>query len=96
MRPRPSENLTEEELALFDLLTKPDPKLAKAEQAKVKRIAHELLETLKEEKLVLDWRKRQQTRQAARVFIEEQLDQLPPAYSTALYQTKCELAYQHV
>jgi hypothetical protein len=48
-----SENLTEEELALFDLLTKPDPKLTKSEQAKVKKIAHELFETLKREKLVL-------------------------------------------
>jgi type I restriction enzyme R subunit len=91
-----SENLTEEELALFDLLTKPDPKLTKAEQAKVKKIAHELLETLKKEKLVLDWRKRQQTRQAVRLFIEERLDLLPPVYSTDLYQKKCELAYQHV
>jgi type I restriction enzyme, R subunit len=42
-----SENLTEEELALFDLLTKPDPKLSKAEQAKVKKIVHGLLHNRK-------------------------------------------------
>jgi type I restriction enzyme, R subunit len=62
----------------------------------VKKIAHDLLETLTKEKLVLDWRKRQQTRQAVRVCIEEVLDQLPPVYSTDLFQKKCELAYQHV
>jgi type I restriction enzyme R subunit len=91
-----SENLTEEELALFDLLTKPEPKLKKSEEVQVKKVARDLLETLKREKLVLDWRKRQQTRQAVRVCIEEILDQLPPLYSPELYQTKCELTYQHV
>jgi hypothetical protein len=54
-----SEQLTEEELVIIDLLTKPDMKLAKAEEREVKRVATELLETLKKEKLVLDWKKRQ-------------------------------------
>jgi type I restriction enzyme R subunit len=91
-----AEGLTEEELARFDLLTKPDPTLSKAEEAEVKRVARTLLDTLKREKLVLDWRKRQQSRQAVRVCIEEMLDKLPPAYSTEVYQRKCDLAYQHV
>jgi type I restriction enzyme R subunit len=56
-----SEQLTEEELAIFDLLTKPDMKLAKAEEREVKMVARDLLETLKKEKLVLDWKKRQTT-----------------------------------
>lgn len=42
-----SEGLTEEELALFDILTKPDPKLTKAQEAEVKRVVKELLEILK-------------------------------------------------
>jgi type I restriction enzyme R subunit len=42
-------------LAIFDLLTKPEIKLTKAE----KREAKQLLETLKREKLVLDWKRRQ-------------------------------------
>ena len=37
----------------------------------VKKVAQKLLETLKEEMLVLDWRKRQQSRAAVRVSIEE-------------------------
>lgn len=91
-----SENLSEEELAIFDLLTKPEPKLKKSEEVKVKKIAKDLLETLKREKLVLDWRKRQQTRQAVRVCIEEILDHLPLLYTPPLYQVKCDLTYQHV
>jgi type I restriction enzyme R subunit len=45
---------------------------------------------------VLDWRKRQQTRAAVRLCIEQRLDKLPPAYATAIYQSKCEAVYQHV
>ena len=51
-----AEGLTEEELALFDILTKPEPVLTEAEEAGVKKVCRELLATLKREKLVLDWR----------------------------------------
>ena len=54
-----AEGLTDEELALFDILTKPEPVLTKAEEAEVKKVCRELLETLKREKLVLDWREKQ-------------------------------------
>ena len=56
------ENLSEEELAVFDLLTQPDHSLTGEEEQRVKEIAHDLLVALKNEKLVLDWRKRQQAR----------------------------------
>jgi type I restriction enzyme, R subunit len=69
--------LTEEELVIFDLLTKPDPVLKKTEELQVKKVAHELLEKLKHEKLVLDWRKRQQSRAAVKTAIEDVLDRLP-------------------
>ena len=36
------EGLDEEELAIFDLLTKPEPKLTKAQEIEVKRIAKTL------------------------------------------------------
>jgi len=91
------EQLSEEELALFDLLTQPEPKLKKKEELAVKKVARELLETLKKEKLVLDWRKKQQARAAVLLAIEEKLDELPPEpYPKDLYQQKCALAYQHV
>lgn len=54
-------------------------------------------ETLKQEKLVLDWRKRQQSRAGVWVTIETHLDQLPTApYTTEIYQSKCNAVYQHV
>ena len=90
------ENLTEEELTIFDLLTKPSMKLTKREEDQVKKVAKELLETLKQEKLVLDWRKKQQTRASVRLCIEDVLDHLPPAYSKEIYQGKCEIVYQHI
>ena len=91
-----AEELTEEELALFDLLTKPEPKLTKKQEVEVKKVARELLQTLKREKLVLDWRKKQQSRAVVRLSIEQMLDQLPPPYTRELYRQKCETVYQHV
>ena len=91
-----AERLTEEELALFDILTKPDPALSKKEEADVKAICKELLGKLKAEKLVLDWRKRQQARSSVRLTIERTLEALPQAYTDDLYNHKCELAYRHV
>jgi type I restriction enzyme R subunit len=91
-----AEGLTEEELALFDLLTKPEPKLTKKEAADVKKVVRELLEVLKAEKLMLDWRKHQRSKAVVRAFIEQELDKLPPAYGDDLWQQKCELAFQHI
>jgi hypothetical protein len=54
-----------------------------------------LLDELKEA-LVLDWRKRQQTRAAVRLGIEEVLEGLLPCYTRELYQAKCDAIYQHV
>jgi type I restriction enzyme, R subunit len=91
-----SENLTEEELAVFDLLKKAEIKLTQQEEQEVKQVAKELLETLKREKLVLDWRKRQQTRASVEVTIKDILDKLPASYSIELYEKKCLEVYQHI
>jgi len=91
------EQLDEEELALFDLLTKPQIEISDADRDKVKSTARELLSTLKEEKLVLDWRKRQQARAEVRVTIEKLLDQgLPRAYTPELFEQKTTAVFQHV
>ncbi|WP_375476926.1 type I restriction endonuclease subunit R [uncultured Nostoc sp.] len=91
-----AQNLIEEELAIFDLLTKPEIKLTKQEEQEVKQLARELLKTLKKEKLVLDWKNRQQTRASVEVAIKDNLDRLPQSYSAELYEQKCQEVYQHI
>ncbi|WP_238553625.1 type I restriction enzyme endonuclease domain-containing protein [Fortiea contorta] len=91
-----AQNLTQEELAIFDLLTKPEIQLTKQEEQEVKQVAKELLQTLKQEKLVLDWKKRQQTRASVEVAIKDSLDKLPQSYSNELYEHKCQEVYQHI
>jgi len=91
-----AEGLSEEELAVFDLITKPEIKLTKKEEGQVKKVARELLETLKREKLVLDWRKTQATRAAVRVVVEDKLDELPRVFTREIYTQKCNAVYQHI
>jgi type I restriction enzyme, R subunit len=91
-----AEGLSQEELAIYDLLRKTDITLTAKEKQQVKKVAQELLVRLKEEKLVLDWRKKQQARAAVRQLIEEMLDRLPSAFTPAVYEQACERAYLHV
>ena len=91
-----SEGLTEEQLAIFDLLMRPAPTLSEGETVQVKKVAEELLTLLKRNKIVLDWRKEQSTRAAVRVAVEETLDRLPEAFTRQLYAQKCDAVYQHV
>lgn len=54
-----SEEMTEEEqLTIFDLPTKPGLVWTKPEEREVKKVAKGLLQKLKSEKLVLDWKKK--------------------------------------
>ena len=91
-----AENLTEEELAVFDTLTKPGPDLTGQQKEQVKSVVRELLATLKTEKLVLDWRNRQQAKAEVKQTIDTILDRLPMTYNRQLYKQKCEDVYQHV
>jgi type I restriction enzyme, R subunit len=91
------EQLTEEELALFDLLTKPKIELSEADREKVKKTARDLLTTLKAGKLVIDWRKRQQARAEVKVTIEKMLDAgLPGVYTPELFEQKTIAVFQHI
>ena len=66
------EGLDEESLAIFDLLKKPD--LKSADIKRIKTVAAELLDRLKEEKLRIDhWRDKETTRDAVRVTIHDYL-----------------------
>lgn len=87
--------LTEEELALFDMLIKKD--IVPDEEKKIKKIAHELLDKLRREKLVLDWRKKADTRAWVKVTIEDYLyDELPGTYDDLLLKEKVDDVYFHV
>jgi type I restriction enzyme R subunit len=90
-----AEQLNEEELVIFDLLTKPEIALTKAETAEVKKVARVLLEKLKREKLVLDWRKQQTTRAMVFTTVQDVLDKLPRTFTPEIYEKKCEVVYQH-
>ena len=91
-----AEQLSEEELAVFDLLTRPALELTEAERDKVKAISKQLLETLKEGKLVLDWRKRQQSRAAVKLTVLQILRELRECYTQEMYDQKREAVYQHI
>jgi len=82
--------------ALFDILTKPALSLTEAEMKQVKRVARELLDTLKQKKLVIDWRKKQQARASVKLCIKDFLARLPVAFTPALRSAKMDLAFQHV
>ncbi len=91
-----SEQLTEEELAVFDILMKPEIDMTAADKKQVKSVARKLLQTLKEAKLVLDWRKKLRTRADVFSTVKTVLDDLPRIFTPELYQLKCDTVYQHV
>ena len=91
-----AKGLSEEELALFDILTKPEPTLTKAEEAAVKKVCRELLLTLKREKLILDWREKQQARAAVMQTLKLEMRRLPAPFTKDIRGEKMARAYAHV
>ena len=90
------ENLTEEELTIFDILTRPGPQLSTQERDEVKRVANLLLTKLKT-LLTFNWRQTYQARARVRLAIEETLDTgLPRAYTPEVYQQKCGTVFEHI
>ncbi len=90
------EQLSEEELVLFDILTRPAPELSTAERAEVKKVARELLTRLKT-LLVLNWRQKSAARSQLKLTIEDTLDNgLPRAYTPELYNRKCSAIFEHM
>jgi type I restriction enzyme R subunit len=90
------ENMSEEELVLFDILTRHAPELTTEERAEVKKAARELLARLKA-LLVLNWRQKSTARSQLKLTIEDTLDSgLPRAYTPDLYNQKCSAVFEHV
>ncbi len=95
-----AERLSEEELAVFDMLLKSEENgvaLSDKEREQVKKVVRELVEILKREKLVLDWRKKQQARASVKNTVKKMFEAgLPSSYTKEMYEQKCEQVYQHI
>ncbi|WP_035717503.1 type I restriction endonuclease subunit R [Gordonia terrae] len=91
------EGMTEEELAIFDLLTKPDPVLTTEERERVQASAKTLLEHL-HEKLVQDWRRKVDVMNDVNSTIRRVLDSGLPAtpYTVDIFREKVQLVFDHV
>ena len=70
------EGMSEDELAIFDLLTKPEPELTAEELVVVKAGAKRLLEHL-HDKLVLDWRRKAAATASVRAIKDVLNEELP-------------------
>jgi type I restriction enzyme, R subunit len=92
-----TEDMTDAELAIFELLTKPDPILDDAEREIVKASAKRLLAHL-HDKLVLDWRRKAATMASVRTEIRDVLDADLPAepYPPELFDAKVQAVFDHV
>jgi type I restriction enzyme, R subunit len=90
------ENLTEDELELFDLLKK--EKMTKEETQKVRLAAKSLLHRLLNEPppvLIQDWFKDSQSKDRVKSTVQEVLnDYLPESYDRALFTKKCETVFE--
>ncbi len=89
------ENLKEEELVVFDILTRPAPELTTAERDEVKKVACVLLRRIKT-LLAVNWRQKAASRSRIRLAIADELDGLPKRYSKTLYEEKCANLFEHI
>jgi type I restriction enzyme R subunit len=90
------EQLSEEELVVFDLLTRPGPDLTTDERNEVKKVARQLLASIRGI-LTVDWQKTTQSRARVLEAIKDALDSgLPTAYTRELFEAKSGAVFQHV
>jgi type I restriction enzyme R subunit len=90
------EDLSQDELELFDLLKK--PKMTKDEAQRVRLAAKALLHRLREgapKVLVQDWFKDSQSRERVRSAMKDVLDQqLPETYDRSVFTEKCNKVFE--
>jgi type I restriction enzyme, R subunit len=90
------EHVSEDELAIFDLLTKPDPVLTSEEREAVKKVVRALLEQLRR-LLAPGWRERVTARAEVKHAIESTLDEkLPRAYTPEIFGRKSGAVFAHL
>lgn len=90
------ENLSHDELVIFDILTRPAPDLSPDERAEVKKVAHDLLSRL-QTLLTFHWRGQAQTQARVKIEIEDVLDTgLPRAYTPEMFRSKVSAIFEHM
>ncbi|GHO56071.1 type I restriction endonuclease subunit R [Ktedonobacter robiniae] len=89
------EGLTEEELALYDIVLLPDIKLTEDEKDRIKIIVRKLLATLKNEKLRSDWNTKQAVKAQVRNAIKASLTEMPNPYLQELNMLGVKI-YEHI
>jgi type I restriction enzyme R subunit len=90
------EGLSEEELAIFDLLATDAP-LSKDDHVQVKKVARDLLAALRPTFNVIDWQKKPVTLGRAYGIIEDELFKLPqPTYRQEVSEQKCGMMFLYV
>ena len=90
------ENMTEEELTVFDIPTRPAPELSEAERTEVKHVAQVLLDRIKA-LLVFNWRQKAAARSQLKLTIEDTLETgLHRAYDKPLCEQMCSALFEHV
>jgi type I restriction enzyme, R subunit len=90
------ENMSEEELVVFDILLRPAPELTTEERTEVKKVVRELLAKLKG-LLVINWRQKSSARSQLKITIEDVLDSgLPRKFTPELYKQKCSALFEHM
>jgi type I restriction enzyme, R subunit len=89
------ENLTEEELVLYDLVLLADIKLTEDEKERIKEIVRKLLATLKREKLRADWNTKQAVKAQVRNVIRAELLKMPSPYLEELNTLQGKI-YEHI
>ena len=90
------EHLSEDELVIFDLLTRPDPALTGDERDAVKRVVRLLRERL-HALLAPGWRERVTARAAVKQAVDGLLDmELPRVYTPEIFAAKSGLVFQHL
>lgn len=90
-----AEGMTQEVLAIHDLLLSAGVPLGDQERPIVEKLARALPRKLAP-KLVIDWRKTQRARAAVKATIRDELDDLPEAFGPEAYTRLVEAVYAHV
>lgn len=90
------EGLSEEELAIFDLIAKPERELTIAQSVQVKAAAKELIDRIAD-KFVLDWKRKEQARAKVRIVVQDVLGSISEEIiQLKLFDFKVNAIFDHI